>query len=277
MSTLRRTGRHAVLLAVAAVFAVPFYMVVVNGFKDRRLVVRDPLGPPLGDSFTLRNFERAVNDPTFDLAFAYGFSTLLAVAVVSLTIALGSGLSYWLGRRDDRRGRLIYLGLLAGLMVPPQVLVIPVVKVLDAMGLLFTAQGLVLYDIAIFLPFTTFVYVAFVRTLPRELDEAAAVDGAGPLVTFWRIIFPLLRPATASLAVLLTVFVWNDFINPLVLLGGAGAYTVTTGVYRAVGVYSSDFGQVFAFIQLAGAPMLALFFLAQRYIVGGLSGGAVKG
>jgi raffinose/stachyose/melibiose transport system permease protein len=77
--------------------------------------------------------------------------------------------------------------------------------------------------------------------------------------------------------VLLTVFVWNDFINPLVLLGGAGAYTVTTGIYRAVGIYSSDYGQVFAFIQLAAVPMLVLFFATQRYIVGGLSGGAVKG
>lgn len=277
MTLVRRGSRHVVLLAVVSFFAVPFYMVAVNGFKDRRLVVREPLAPPLGDTFTLQNFERALNDPTFDMLFAYGFSTLLAVAVVSLTIALGSGLSYWIGRRDDRIGKVIYLALLAGLMVPPQVLVIPVVKVLDAMGLLFTIQGLVLYDIAVFLPFTTFVYVGFVRTVPRELDEAAAVDGAGRLMTFWRVVFPLLRPATASLAVLLAVFVWNDFVNPLVLLGGAGAYTVTTGIYRAVGVFSSDFGQVFAFIQLAGAPMLALFFLAQRYIVGGLSGGAVKG
>jgi raffinose/stachyose/melibiose transport system permease protein len=129
----------------------------------------------------------------------------------------------------------------------------------------------------VFLPFTTIVYVGFVRTVPRELDEAAMVDGAGLLMTFWKVIFPLLRPATVTLAVLLTVFVWNDFINPLVLLGGAGAYTVTTGIYRAVGIYSSDFGQVFAFIQLAAVPMLVLFFAAQRYIVGGLSGGAVKG
>ena len=275
--SVRRGVRHLVLLFVVAFFVVPFYMVAVNGFKDRRDVVRDPLALPIGDLFTLQNFERALNDPTFDLLFAYAFSAGLAVTVVGLTILLGSGLSYWIGRRGDRTATLIYLALLAGLMVPPQVLVIPVVKVLDAMGMLFTFQGLVAYDIAVFLPFTTFVYVGFVRTVPRELDEAAAVDGAGQLTTFWRVVFPLLRPATASLAVLLAVFVWNDFVNPLVLLGGAGAYTVTTGIYRAVGVYSSDFGQVFAFIQLAGAPMLALFFLAQRYIVGGLSGGAVKG
>lgn len=271
-----RASRHVVLVIVAGFFIVPFYMVAVNAFKPRQMVVADPLGLPIGDAFTLDNFERALGDPTIDLMYAYGFSAVLAAMVVVMTIGLGSSLSYWIARRDDRRARVIYVGLLAGLMVPPQVLVIPVVKLLDAMGLLFTLQGLVIYDIAIYLPFTAFVYVSFVRTVPRELDEAAAIDGAGALTTFWRVIFPVLRPATASLVVLLTVFVWNDFINPQIILGGAGAYTVTTGIYRAVGIYSADFGQVFAFIQLAGAPMLALFFFAQRYIVGGLTGGAVK-
>lgn len=276
-SVARRAARHLVLLLLVAFFAIPFWMVAVNAFKPKQVVVRQPLALPNADTFTLANFEKALSDPTFSILGAYVFSTLLVVVVVGLVIGLGSGLSYWIARRDDRTARIIYVALLAGLMVPPQVLVIPVVKVLDALGLLFTVPGLVLYDIAVFLPFTTFVYVGFVRTVPRELDEAAAVDGAGLLTTFWRVVFPLLRPATASLGVLLAVFVWNDFVNPQVLLGGAGSATVTTGIYRAVGIYSSDFGQVFAFIQLAGAPMLVLFFLAQRYIVGGLSGGAVKG
>lgn len=277
MSRLRGAPRHLALLLVAAFFAIPFYMVAVNAFKPKQQVVRQPLAPPTADTFTLDNFGAAIGNPGFDIVFAYGFSTLLVIVVVGGTILLGSGLSYWIGRRRDRWGRVLYLALLAGLMVPPQVLVIPVVKVLDALGLLFTLPGLALTDMASFLPLTTFVYVAFVRTLPRELDEAAAVDGAGMLTTFWRVVFPLLRPATISLAVLLIVFTWNDFINPQVLLGGAGAYTVTTGIYRAVGIYSSDYGQVFAFIQLAAVPMLILFFAAQRYIVGGLSGGAVKG
>lgn len=270
-------SRHAILLAVSALYAVPFYMVAVNGFKPKQDVVRSPLALPNAETFTLQNFDAALSNPTFDLAFAYGFSALLAGVVTCLTIALGSGLSYWIARRNDRRSSLIYLFLLGGLMVPPQVVIIPVVKLLDALGLLFTLPGLVIYDVALYLPFTAFVYVGFIRTLPRELDEAAAMDGAGLISTFWRIIFPLLRPATASLAVLLVVFVWNDFINPQIILGGAGAYTVTTGIYRAVGIFSSDFGQVFAFIQLAAAPMLLLFIVAQRYIVGGLTGGGVKG
>lgn len=277
MTRFRGAPRHIVLLIVSAFFAIPFYMVAINAFKPKQLVVRQPLSPPTPDTFTFANFQAAIGNPSFDIVFAYGFSVMLAVIVVGGTIAMGSGMSYWIGRRRDNWGKLLYVALLAGLMVPPQVLVIPVVKVLDALGLLFTLPGLAIYDMATFLPLTTFVYVAFVRTVPRELDEAAAVDGAGLLTTFWRVIFPLLKPATVSLAVLLTVFTWNDFINPQVLLGGAGAYTVTTGIYRAVGIYSSNYGQVFAFIQLAAVPMLLLFFAAQRYIVGGLSGGAVKG
>lgn len=270
-------ARHVVLLLVTLAFAIPFWMVAVNGFKPKREVVRSPLAPPSPETFTLQNFEAALANPTFDLLYAYAFSALLAGLVVVLTIGLGSGLSYWIARRDDRRARWIYLALLGGLMVPPQVVVIPVVKLLDAVGLLFTLPGLVIFDVAFYLPFTAFVYVGFIKTVPREYDEAAAVDGAGLLATFWRVVFPLLRPATVSLAVLLVVFVWNDFINPQIILGGAGAYTVTTGIYRAVGIFSSDFGQVFAFIQLAGAPMLLLFLFAQRYIVGGLTGGGIKG
>ncbi len=277
MSRLRSLSRHAVLLVVSAAFAIPFYMVVVNGFKLKQQVVRSPLALPDADTFTLKNFEAALGNPTFDLAFAYGFSALLAGVVTALAIVLGAGLSYWIARRNDRRSRWLYFVLLGGLMVPPHVVIIPVVKLLDAIGLLFTLPGLIVYDVALYLPFTAFVYVGFIRTIPRDLDEAAAMDGAGLLATFWRVVFPLLRPATASLAVLLIVFVWNDFINPQIILGGAGAYTVTTGIYRAVGIYSSDFGQVFAFIQLAAAPMLLLFLGAQRYVVGGLTGGGVKG
>jgi raffinose/stachyose/melibiose transport system permease protein len=270
-------GRHVTLLVVVAFFAIPFYMVVANAFKEQQQIVRNPLAPPTPETFTLSNFERALSDPAFSLAFAYGFSAMLAVTAVGLALLFGSGLSYWIARRDHGRARIAYLTMLLTLMVPPHVLVVPVVRLLDALGLLFTVPGLVIYDVAIKLPLTVFVYVGYVRTVPKELDEAASIDGAGLLRTFWQVIFPLLRPATVSLAVLLTVFTWNDFINPQIILGGSGAYTVTTGVYRAVGLYSSDFGEVFAFINLSAGPMLLLFLLAQKYIVGGLASGSTKG
>ena len=126
------------------------------------------------------------------------------------------------------------------------------------------------------LSFTAFVYVPFVRTVPRELEEAAAVDGAGPVRIFARITFPLMLPATASLALLLAIFTWNDFLTPQILLGPGGSYTMTTGLFRAIGLRSTDWGLVYAFVILAAAPVLIIALVLQRRVVGGLTAGGVK-
>ena len=257
-------------------FAVPAYLVVVNVFKGSSDIVGSPLGLPV-ERLTLSNVERAFAIRSLDLRLAYAFTGFVTVVTVALVVMLGSMLSYWIARRNDARALGIHVLLLAGLMVPPQAVVIPVVKVLAAIGLLNSPIGLLAYDVAIYLPLATFVYVGFVRTLPRELEEAAAMDGAGPVAAYWHVVFPLLTPASASLSVLLAVFVWNDFLSPSIILGPTGAYTITTGVYRAVGLYSTDWGLIFTFVCLASAPMILLFLAFQRFIVSGLTGGALKG
>ncbi len=269
-------GRHGILMLTAVWFLVPLYLVVINAFKTKTDILRDPMGIPV-DRLTTANFEAAINSKTFDLAYAYGFSALIALSAVVIILGCGSMISYYIARRSGGWGNRLYLLLLAGLMVPPQVVLIPVVKVLDAIGLLFTPWGLILYDSALYMPLAAFVYVGFIRSLPIELDEAAAVDGAGPMRTFWRVIFPLLTPATTSLFVMLIIFVWNDFVNPQILLGANQGYTVTTGIFRAIGRYQTNWGEIFAFILLASLPMLVLYLTMQRYIVGGLTKGAVKG
>jgi len=128
-----------------------------------------------------------------------------------------------------------------------------------------------------YLAFATFVYVGFIRRIPRELDESARVDGAGPFTTFRRVIFPLLRPPTASLVVILALWAWNDFLNPLLILGPSSGYTITSGMYRAIGQYTTDWEQVFAFLWLSSVPMLVLYVFMQRLFISGLSEGGVKG
>jgi raffinose/stachyose/melibiose transport system permease protein len=127
------------------------------------------------------------------------------------------------------------------------------------------------------LPFTAFVYMSFIRTIPKELEEAAAIDGAGILTTAGRVVAPLLAPVTLTLLVLLSVIVWNDFVDPLLLLGaGEGTSTVTTGIYQSVGNYTLDWGAVFGYSVLGALPTVVLFLAMQRYIVGGLTAGALK-
>jgi raffinose/stachyose/melibiose transport system permease protein len=131
--------------------------------------------------------------------------------------------------------------------------------------------------VSVNLPFVVFILVPFVRSVPVELDESAQMDGATPLTTYWQIILPLVRPAVVSIGVLVFAGAWNDFINPQVLIRPGEAYTVTTGIYRAVGEYTTDWGSVFANVMLAAAPVLLIFVFLQRFVVGGLTRGAVKG
>jgi raffinose/stachyose/melibiose transport system permease protein len=150
--------------------------------------------------------------------------------------------------------------------------------VLRAVGLIGTIPGFLLFESTTMLPVTIFLFTAYVRTIPRDIDEAAALDGAGRIRAFWSCIFPLMRPVVATMIVLNSVGVWNDFVNPQIILGPAsGLYTVTTGVYAAVGQYSTNFNVVFPTLLLAIAPVLVFFIIMQRQIVGGLVAGATKG
>lgn len=269
-------GRHAALLATAAMFLVPTYMVVVNAFKSKVDILRSPLDIPL-DRLTTANFAAVLNQTSAPIGGAYVFSTALALTSAVGVVVFGSALSYVVARMRGPWADRLFIFLFLGLIVPPQVVVIPVVKVLAALGLLHTLPGLILYEIALEIPFATFVYVGFIRSVPRDLEEAAQIDGANKIQTFVRVIFPVLTPATASLFVLVLIFVWNDFVNPLVVLGTTGGATITTGIYRSIGVYQQDWGAIYANIVLASAPMIAVYFAMQRFIVGGLTGGAVKG
>jgi len=162
-------------------------------------------------------------------------------------------------------------------MIPPQVILIPVTDVLRFTHLMTTLQGLILFNIGYYIPFGVFVFTGFIRTVPVELEEAAVIDGASRMQVFWRIVFPLLRPATASVLIFLGVWIWNDFIDPLVILGPSQGTTVTTGIYRSIGQYQADFGSVFALMFLATLPVLIFYLALQKHFVKGLTGGATKG
>jgi raffinose/stachyose/melibiose transport system permease protein len=271
-----RVSRHVVLIFICMFYLVPLYLVTVNSLKTSRQFLLGPMDLPLG-SLTLANYEKALNNPILSMPAAIGFSVFFAVSTVVFAILLGGGLSYLIARARWRGARIIYLAMVAGLIIPQQVLVIPIVKVLQFLGLLFTVPGLVLVEVSVNLPFVVFILVPFIRAIPVELDESAQIDGATSRSIYWKIILPVVRPAIVSIGVLVFAGAWNDFINPQVLLRPGDFYTVTTGIYRAVGQYTTDWGSVFANVMLAAAPVLIIFVSLQRFVVGGLTRGAVKG
>ncbi|GII54307.1 sugar ABC transporter permease [Planotetraspora thailandica] len=267
--------RPVVALIISAFFLVPLYMILVNVFKQGEEITQSPSSLPVPP--TLANITGLLSR-TDNLFWASLVNSIVVttLSIILLTV-LSAMLGHYLARSRSRWARVAMLLLLAGLMIPPQVILMPVTQVLRAFGLMTTLQGLVLFNVGYYIPFGVFVFTGFLRGIPIELEEAAAIDGASRTRIFWRVVFPLLRPATASVLIFLGVWIWNDFIDPLVILGPSQGTTITTGIYRSIGQYQADFGTVFALMFLATLPVLIFYLFLQKQFVKGLTGGATKG
>ncbi|KAB1916379.1 carbohydrate ABC transporter permease [Micromonospora sp. AMSO31t] len=267
--------RPGVAITLAAVFFVPLYFVLANVFKPGDLIAKQPAKLPLPP--TLANIEAVLTRP--DRLFWVSLTNSIVVTLLSVLvlIVLSAMLGHYLARTRNRWTRALTLLLLCGLMIPPQVILIPITDVLRFTHLMATLQGLVLFNVGYYVPFGIFVFMGFIRAVPVELEEAARIDGASRMQVFWRVVFPLLRPATASVVIFLSVWIWNDFINPLIILGPSQGTTITTGIYRSIGQYQADFGSLFALMFLATLPVLIFYLALQRQFVKGLTGGATKG
>lgn len=267
--------RKLLAVAIAAAFFVPLYLALVNVFKPGHRIAPSPASLPIPP--TLDNIQAVLSRP--DQLFWVSLANSLIVTSLSIGIltVLSAMLGHYLARTGNRWNRWLTLLLLCGLMIPPQVILKPITDVLQAVGLMTTLPGLILFNVGYYVPFGVFVFTGFIRSVPVELEESAAIDGATRMQIFWRIVFPLLRPATASVLIFLGVWIWNDFLNPLIILGPGRGTTITTGIYRSIGQYQQDFGAVFAFMFLATLPVLIFFLLLQKQFVKGLTGGATKG
>lgn len=276
MARTRVGVRWTFLSVVTVVMLAPLYVLVVNAFKPQQEILNQPFGLP--GRPTLEYLVRAMQNPQFNVFVGYGYSILFVVAVNALSVLLAGPAAYVIARSDRRRYRLLMLLFLAGTFIPSQVLVIPVVYVLKTLSLMGTIPGYLLFETTLTLPFSIFLYAGYISTISTDLDQAATVDGAGRLRTFWVIIFPLMRPVVATMVILNTFSVWNDFVNPQIILGpGSGVYTVTTGIYAAVSRYQTDYTVVFPTLLLAIAPLLVFFVVMQRHIISGLTAGSTKG
>jgi raffinose/stachyose/melibiose transport system permease protein len=260
---------------LGCLFGVPLYVILANAFKPGPDIAPSPVSFPTRP--TLDNLIGVMtrSDHLFWASLTNSVVvTALSVFVLTIVSAM---LGHYLARTTSRWGKAATLVLLCGLMIPPQVILLPITQVLNTFHLMATLQGLVLFNVGYYVPFGVFVFAGFVRTVPIELEQAAAIDGAGWFSIFWRIVFPLLRPATASTVIFFGVWIWNDFLNPLIILGPGSGTTITTGIYRSIGQYQADFGTVFGLMFLSTVPVLVLYLALQKQFVKGLTGGATKG
>jgi ABC-type glycerol-3-phosphate transport system permease component len=260
------------LLASVAVILLPFAFTVMTAFRPREDVAADPLGLPT--RLTGANFADVIG--RMDYLVSVGNSIVILLGSLFVSVILGALAAYPLARITSRWSTFTFRLFIAGTTIPVFVLIAPLYLLQRDLGILNTHLGVILTYSALNLPVAIFFYTSFLRQVPIELEEAASLDGAGPLRIFFTVIFPLLRPITATLATFLTLSIWNDLIIPLVFLRDAELRTVMANAYALIGAYSIDPTVLFPAALLGVAPLLIVFIVLQRQVVAGLTMGAVK-
>ena len=202
-------------------------------------------------------------------------STLLTVGSVTLIVLFSALVAFVMQRRRDRVASIVSSVMLAGLIIPPAV--VPTIFLLQWLGLYKTLFGLIMVEVAFTLPFATLIFRAFMASIPREIDEAAIMDGASPLRVFFSIILPLLQPAIITVIVISSVAIYNDFAGPLYFLPGAQNVTAQLTLYSFMSQFSSQWNLLFADVVVITIPPLIMFMFFQRQIVSGMTAGAIKG
>lgn len=257
------------MIAAALIYLFPIYILLNISFKPLKEVSAAPLSLPSELSFN--NYREAWSSASLGSALVN--SATVTVISVTLLIFVGSMAAYALARRQSRLSYGLYLLFLLGIILPFQLALIPLYQIMRDLQLLGTYTSLIIFYTGHQLPFTVFLYTGFLRALPRGYEEAAFIDGASPFQAYRRIVFPLLRPVTGTVIILNAIFVWNDFLTPLLYVGGTELQTLPVAVASFVGQYTSQWGLVFAGLVIGVTPILITYFLLQRYIIKGFASG----
>lgn len=262
----------AFLFILAIIVILPIYIAIANTFKDSGIILDQPLTLPIPP--TMENIISVLQSPNTNLVEMYTNSIILMVAGTVITVIVSSLAAYYLARVKSRFSGMLRVYFLIGIMVPYVIVYLPLCILLRNMGIPFGVPILILVFVSGNISFASFMYTNYVHSLPIELEEAASIDGATRFRIFWSILFPLLRPCTATIAIFVGLGIWNDFQTPLLL---GQVRTITVGIYTAIGPHSANWGIVFAYVFFAAMPVIIAYLCAQKNFVSGLTMGALKG
>ena len=263
------------ILASIVVFIVPFAFIFLTAVKNPQEASLFEFSLPAQGWYLWENIVTVLQARDWMLVTAFINSTVLTVASVAIMVVFAAMVGYILQRRKSKWNAVINIFVLAGLIVPPAV--VPTIWVLQGIGLFKTMPGMILIEATFGLSFCILLFRAFVSTIPRELDEAAVIDGAGPLRLFFQVVMPLLKPVAVTVIVVQSVAVFNDFTGPLYFLPGDANATVQLTLYNFQSQSLSQWNLLFMNILLITIPPLVMYVFFQRQIVAGMTSGAVKG
>jgi raffinose/stachyose/melibiose transport system permease protein len=262
----------ALMCVLSLTVLIPLYFAVVTALKTPEELVgsgfalpQDPRWANFSEAWQLTNFPRAALN-----------SAIITVGAVILTLLTNSMVAYAISRNMHKRGfKILFFYFVSALFVPFPIIMLPVLKQTAAVGL-DNQVGLIFLYVVYGLSLNVFIYVGYLNSIPRELEEAAMTDGATIWTTFRRIIFPLLAPINATVGIITCVWAWNDFLLPLVILSSPDAQTLPLVQYVFQGQFSTNYTQAFASYLMALAPLVLVYLFAQRWVISGVMRGSVK-
>ena len=264
-----------VIAALFVLYMVPFFVVILNSFKQKRDIITNPLSFIAEKGYTLENYVRAFEKMDFLKAFGNSLfvtclSTLLVVIIASMTAYYFSRANNWFSK--------IFFALMIAAIIPFQAIMIPLVSIYGAsLNLLNHKLTLVFMHTGFAMSMSVFIYQGFIKSgIPASLEEAAYLDGCTKVQTFFKVVFPLLKPTTATLVILNVLAFWNDYLLPSLVLGKKELYTLPLSTYVFYGTYSANYGVIMAALVLTVAPIVILYLFLQKQIIDGVVAGAVK-
>lgn len=265
-----------VIAALFVLYMVPFFVVILNSFKQKRDIITNPLSFIAEKGYTLENYVRAFEKMDFLKAFGNSLfvtclSTLLVVIIASMT-------AYYFSRANNWFSKIFFALMIAAMIIPFQAIMIPLVSIYGAsLNLLNHKLTLVFMNTGFAMSMSVFIYQGFIKSgIPASLEEAAYLDGCTKVQTFFKVVFPLLKPTTATLVILNVLAFWNDYLLPSLVLGKKELYTLPLSTYVFYGTYSANYGVIMAALVLTVAPIVILYLFLQKQIIDGVVAGAVK-
>jgi raffinose/stachyose/melibiose transport system permease protein len=273
-SLTRSVLSHAILLTYTIIALAPVLVVVLNSFKSRAAIFNQPVMPPLPSTFSLIGYATVFGRGNFALYFTNSF--IVTVASVVLVMVFGAMAGFALSEYRFRLNTLMGLYLAVGIMIPIRLGTVAILQIMVATGLINSLWALILVYTASGLPLSIFILAEFMRQVSDDLKNAGRIDGLSEYKIFFRLVFPLVRPALATVAVFTMIPIWNDLWFPLILAPGEATKTVTLGAQSFIGQFLTDWNAVLAALSLAILPILVLYLIFSRQLIRGLTSGAVK-
>ncbi|MVO98460.1 carbohydrate ABC transporter permease [Paenibacillus lutrae] len=271
-----RTGTfilEVLTIILGILFLVPFYFVVVNSFKPFGELLQNTASLP--KMFSLDNYSRVIDIINFPRVMG---NSLIITVLSNIGLVLFSSMAaYRFVRKPSKLNNLLFLIFVAAMVIPFQSIMIPLVKVANEFGLMDSRLGLVICYFGFGVSLNVFLFHGFIKSIPKEIEESATVDGCSWFSIFWRIVFPLLKPIAVTVILLNSLWIWNDYLLPSLILNDMKLQTIPLATYAFFGQYTKQWDLAMAALTLGVLPIIVFFLILQKHIIEGITAGSVKG